>query len=656
MSANKWLKRHWAIIPVCAFYLCAALVFVLAGGRAQIGIPDNLDLFQAQYQMLKNTHTFSARFASAPFLHGISRDVLPSERSLEALLYRLLPSLPAYIGMYFVKITIAMVSFTLLAEELGKRKALGNRADTVLAYEDHEDVWNLAVLCGLAYGILNLFPSFGIAFASIPLLIWMALRLERETETVRVVLWLAGIACYPFLSYFSYFGIFLIGYLFIAFLWKSIADSFRGKRNPADPAGRRGKRGFHPDLRLLLAAIVLGLGSVFFEYRLFRQMLLSDEASIRDSMVQTSLSAGGICRWIGSVLVNGVEMHAESVQKYLVLPVCTVYFFLLNLSYIRKHKARLIVHDVYNLGVLLLLFNSIVYGLYYSEGFRSAVETAVPPLKGFQFNRTAFFNPFLWYGLFFLAMYRLLRWIRRETAVQKDGRIMVHSAKYAEFETKRRRTPLLMPEKAGILPWVLTGAAVFIIVCNGNTYNDLLNTAKADARRMLGRPESNSLNYDEFYSTQLFDQVKADIGYDGEWSAAYGFHPAVLEYNGIATLDGYLGFYPESYKTRFRKVIAPALEENEASREYFDEWGARCYLYSGHNPTVVEAVRNYPHPEDTIDIDPAALRDLGCRYVFSRIRITNAEEKDLCLVGEYTDETSPYIIYTYELKQAALRK
>ena len=60
--------------------------------------------------------------------------------------------------------------------------------------------------------------------------------------------------------------------------------------------------------------------------------------------------------------------------------------------------------------------------------------------------------------------------------------------------------------------------------------------------------------------------MKEDIGYEGEWSAAYGLHPAVLEYNGIATLDGYLGFYPQSYKEDFRRIIAPALERVEASR------------------------------------------------------------------------------------------
>ena len=36
-----------------------------------------------------------------------------------------------------------------------------------------------------------------------------------------------------------------------------------------------------------------------------------------------------------------------------------------------------------------------------------------------------------------------------------------------------------------------------------------------------------------------------------------------FEYNGIATLDGYLGFYNQSYKDVFRTAIAPALEKED---------------------------------------------------------------------------------------------
>ena len=105
--------------------------------------------------------------------------------------------------------------------------------------------------------------------------------------------------------------------------------------------------------------------------------------------------------------------------------------------------------------------------------------------------------------------------------------------------------------------------------------------------------------------------MKEDIGYEGEWSAAYGFHPAVLEYNGIATLDGYLGFYPQSYKEDFRRIIAPALERVEASRAYYDDWGARAYLYSGTDLSVVSQFKSFTVEDKDIYIDAGAFADLA---------------------------------------------
>lgn len=639
-------KSRWAVIPVALFLLCAAALYLAAGDSAQIGIADNLDLFQAQYQMLKNTGTFTAQGAAAPFLHGVSRDLLPGEFSLEALLYRMFPSLAAYLLMYFFKVILAVVSFVLLFGELAERRLLSGGP------AERNAGWNLAVLGGFAYGILNLFPSFGISFASIPLLVWMILRLERA-EGRRAAFWLIGIFCYPLLSYFSYFGIFLLGYLAIAFLWKSIRDSVRRRR-------------VSPDFRLLAGTVLLALGYMTFEYRLFRQMLLGSEPTIRDTMVQTSLGGREILQWILDVLINGVGLHCESAHRFIVLPVCLVYFVILNAGYFRRKEGRKALHDPYNLAALLLIFNSAVYGLYYCGPFRTLVEKTVPPLKGFQFSRTVFFNPFLWYGMFTIALYRLyVRLVHGKAGIARVGSASV---------TAKGRTGMLLSaenpgqeagipgwkadddktgragRKNGLLVWILMAAAIFSILLYGNSYNDLLHTAKSEIREAMGRQPENTLSYGEFYSEELFKEACRQIGYEGEWSVAYGFHPAVLEYNGIATLDGYLGFYPQSYKEAFRKVIAPALSMNEGARSYYDEWGARCYLYSPDQPTIVEAVRNYPHSEGNIDIDPDALRELGCAYIFSRICITNEEEMQLELCCVCTDESSPYTLYVYRLE------
>ena len=61
------------------------------------------------------------------------------------------------------------------------------------------------------------------------------------------------------------------------------------------------------------------------------------------------------------------------------------------------------------------------------------------------------------------------------------------------------------------------------------------------------------------------------------------------------------------------------------------------------------ATRSYDAVTDKdIYINTDALKELGCKYIFSRIELTNASETNLILRGSYTQEPSPYTIYVYE--------
>lgn len=573
----KKLISRWYLFIVAGFFVFAGLVFILCGESSIIAVHDNLDLFIPQFQMMKNTGTFWAHGVDVPFLGGISRDTLPAEFSVYTMLYMILPAYPAYIAGYFLKIVIALFSCILLAKDL-----YGERFE---AYKPL--VW----LLGFAYGLLNVFPAFGIPFASIPLVIFLVRRVYREPS----VKWYGALFLYPLLSYFSYFGLFILAYMAVSLIWLWIKD----KRFP---------------LRIFLAVCVLSAGCIACEYRLFGTMLLSDEVTIRSTMEAGSFTAAEIAKTIKEVFAKGM-FHAESVHTVLVLPVCMIYFLWRNVSYIKNKNLKGIVNDLYNLLMLVIVFNSVVYGLYYWEGFRGLVEALCPPLTGWQFNRTVFFSPFLWYAAFFLVLKGI-------------------------YDSKRRG--------AKAAAELMAFAAVMIIVLSGTRYNDLYHTCLDQTYQIVKGRQTDQMSFGEFYSAELFENAKEDIGYQGEWSAAYGFYPAVLEYNGIATLDGYLGFYSQEYKEAFRKVIAPALLRVPESRDYFDSWGARAYLYSGTDISIVNASRNYQITEQDIYIDLDAFKALGGRYIFSRMALTNAEEAGLTEAGVYTHEDSTYTLYVYE--------
>ena len=571
-----WLTKYWFCFPIAGFVLFAAGVFFGYGERSYIAVHDNMDLFLAQFQMLKNTGTFFKHGVAVPFLGGVSRDDLPSELSLYSVLYMILPTYTAYMLGILGKILLGMFSFRILAKELYPEQYILYRP--------------IVYMTGFAYGIIWFFPAFGFAFASIPLCVYLLVKIYRRQGKW----WYAALFAYPLVSYFSYHGIFILGYLVIAVLWLSIRD-----RKPA----------WH----LAAGLAVLAFGYVVCEYRLFGQMLFGDEVTIRSTMVNPSLSAGEILQEIYTVWREGI-FHADSVHGIVVLPVCILYLLISNSMYLWKRQGEKIFHDPFNFIMLFILFNCVVYGLYDCEPLRSFVETLVPPLEGWQFNRTIFFNPFLWYAALFIVLKRLY----------DAGTWQLWLAN------------------------VIISIAVLVIILTPNRYNDLYATCYNRAYEYYHGTEVDELDYEQFYAKELFSEIKDDIGYAGEWSAAYGFHPAVLEYNGIATLDGYLGFYSQQYKEDFRKIIAPALERMEATRIYYDDWGARAYLYSGTDLSIVSATKTVYATDYEIYIDEEAFRALGGKYIFSRLELTNAENVGLRLVGHYTAQDGSCTVYVYK--------
>ena len=603
MTQKKWFlwtTKYWFLFPIAGFLLLMAGVFFGYGQRSYIGVHDNMDLFLAQFQMLKNTGTFWKHGVDAPFLGGVSRDNLPSELSLYSVLFMIFPTYTAYVLGLICKVLLGMFSFRLLAAQLFPEKYLSYRP--------------VVYMIGFAYGIIWFFPAFGFAFASIPLCVWILLKLYRGRGK-RWYGWYAALFAYPLVSYFSYHGIFILGYLVLAVIWLACRTLSAGKRAARERAVDD-ERDWKPVLRLTAAVFVLAAGYVVCEYRLFGQMLFSDEVTIRSSMVNASLPVPEIIKEIGQVFREGI-FHVDGVHGKVALPVCAVYFVVNNGRYLWKKQWRQICRDPFNLVMGFLLFNCVVYGLYDFEPLRSFVERLVPPLEGWQFNRTIFFNPFLWYGALFLVLIRLY--------------------------------------DAGLWQmWLANGIvclAVLAVILTPTRYNDLYHTCYNRAYEYFHGTEVDELTYGQFYGEALFEEIKEGIGYQGEWAAAYGFHPAVLEYNGIATLDGYLGFYSQQYKEDFRKIIAPALSRVEATRIYYDDWGARAYLYSGTDLSIVSATKTVYATDDTIYIDTEAFRELGGTYIFSRIRLANAEQADLELTGEYGAADGSMTIYVYACKQ-----
>lgn len=600
----KKIISKWHYIVIIGFLLFAAGLFLGLGENSIISVHDNLDLFTPQYKMMKDNHQFFGPGTMTIMLGGISRDYLPSEFSIHTFLYILLPPYYAYIATYLLKIVIAILGAYLLAHDILKDKT-GEYKKYIL-------------LTGFGYGLLNLFPEFSICFASVPLLVLLLRKIVNKDKLT--LLWYVLLFLYPLVSYFSYFGLFILGYMALYFLYRCI----KYKRFA---------------FRMFMAIIVLSLGFVACEYRLFMSMLFTNVESIRSEIFIESFSATEIFKLILEGIGNG-DMHTEGLQYKFVLPVCMIFMVIQAISYIKKKEGKKILSDPLYLVFLFILFNATIYGLFYCAPVRNLFDKVLKPLAGFQFSRTNFFNPFLWYVELFIVIKRIIDYSKtvEENATNDKGQ---NKAKSAILK---------------LLPAAISLGAIFVTLLSPVRYNDILKTCVSQYHLLRSGENVNELSYKEYYSEELFKKALEDINYYGEWSAAYGFHPAVLEYNGIKTIDGYLGYYPTSYKRMFRRAIAPALERVPESASYYDNWGARCYLYSGTYATNVTATRNYDIEEEELFLNTDEFKRLDGRYIFSRVKLTNAEEAGFTLVGEYEDESSPYKLYVYRTTSRYVEK
>jgi hypothetical protein len=570
------IKKHWHWFLAGGIFFCEAVILFALRKNIYVGVCDNLDLFIVQLKMLKDNGAFFAHNMVMNELGGIDRNYFPSEFSLYNILYFIFPDIYAYIIGYLLKLIISFASCILLSKLL--------QGGCYVKYN------RIVVIIATAYALLPLYPMYALCYASIPLVVYLLIRIYREHKPWMYV----ALFAYPLVSYFSFFGAFILGYILIGavILW------IRDRKVPWSLFG-----GF----------IVLALGFVCFEYRLFAVMF-SDTDTIRSTMVISGNGFGNFVSKFIEVFLYGIS-HAESRHLYIVLPICLIYFIWNNIGYITGRNKGKIYCDTFNLTVLFILFNCLVHALYYCcEPLRNLVETVIPPLTGFNYGRTIFFNVFAWYFAFFIALKKIY-------------------------------------DKNKTVSCIVGLAAMAVIVMSQCGYSDFYNTLYCNVYKLVKHTQVNQLSYNEFYGGNLIKEIEEDIDYTPDQKACvYGFHPALLSYNGISTVDGYMGYYSEAYKETFRQAIEPTLDANPNWREYYDNWGCRAYLFSASGENTYDFGANYASEPQDILINEPVLRELGCDYIFSRFEITNADDMQLEFMKKYSDEEMPYSVYLYKLK------
>lgn len=169
--------------------------------------------------------------------------------------------------------------------------------------------------------------------------------------------------------------------------------------------------------------------------------------------------------------------------------------------------------------------------------------------------------------------------------------------------------------------------------------------------KLLKGEDYYALDWDRFFAEDIFSQIDSAIGKpkDSYHVISVGIYPAAAAYNGFYCLDGYSNNYPLEYKHTFRRIMEGELEKSDYIRDFFDNWGNRCYITTAEQANYYTFEKKWNSVIYDLDLNTDVLKGLDCRYVFSAAYLMNAEEKGLTLLREAPFETegSWYHIYVY---------
>lgn len=342
------LKKHSILYAYLISIILITIYFVINFNQFHITIHDGLD--QAGWlQVLKDNNSFfSKNNAIIPFMNGIERGFLPPETQVANLIYLFLEPKIYHIFLFIIKFSVAFFSFIILAKYLLK---------------NFEQVKLLTILFSISFALSPGYENLYIAQASLPLITFLYLKFINERSFLLIVL----ILIYPIFSDLARFGIFILFFMALHFLYLVY---------------KRDKR----FVLSFLSILILSIGYIVVEYRIILSAVNSIYETNRSSMVVIA-NGSFLVEYVRSFLLG--QYHFSSYS----------FFFLLIIFYSTyiKLKFKVKIDGFTYFCFLLIIFNSFLYASYTTTDFKYIFWEYVTPLSGWNYYRSLWFNSFLWH-------------------------------------------------------------------------------------------------------------------------------------------------------------------------------------------------------------------------------------------------------------------
>lgn len=350
-------------------------------------------------------------------------------------------------------------------------------------------------------------------------------------------------------------------------------------------------RGKGLNLRFLFAIAYMTCIFMLVEYRLVYSFLYSTEPNSRDEYFHAELSFWHSVRLTLKNYVLG-HTHVMTVHGLFILPITWIAFYFVYANKLWKKEKLFVILFILNFAL------SLWYAFWFYKGWLPLTQR-FHFMDTFNFARYHFLRPLVIYAGFALAL----------KIISLQGISWAKTAK-----------------------WMLVLQILLLFLFN----DEIIYRKKPTVK--------------EFYAEDLFQQIEDHIGLDQKEYrvASIGIHPAISQYNGFYTLDTYNNFYPLSYKHHFRKIIEKELEKNKTIRKYFDKWGGRCYIFTAELGKHYMFKKKSKKKLKDLEINTTVFKEMGGRYIFSALPITNAKENQLMLDKVFQSKNSAWKIYLYK--------
>jgi hypothetical protein len=502
---------------------------------------------------------------------------------------------------------------------------------------------NIIYLVSVAYAITPLSPSRMFAFATLPLVVLLFLKLREKKHYTWVSL---------FALLVPFFSMFTAVLVFVLCMWCFFTVVCWIKDKKAN-------------INLCLSFVFLCISTIILYRYILYEALSSGETN------RSLIAASTTDFWLRfKVYLQDGQYHSSGQQGLVLLPtlvLMTIWVIIYYFKYRNDNKCNIKKNVcIISTGWFLWIFSALIEALQ-EYGFKVGITL----IDGFQWGRLVGFMRPMWY----MMIMAFVCFPAKNNKIFKNNLIGAIVGLLLAFGVwnglhliignyttgvylLRRAIPIYVLVVYFLFSLLLftdfkyKQIAIYGLVVGQIFYVSLVSAFYNDTGYEMYCLKTNdttnkSITLNEFYSTALFEWIKMDINYDKELVAAYGFHPSVLMYNGFETIDRYEAVHSMKMQCQFREIIAPSLELYPNYKEYYDTWGGRMYLFGelGYEPDRNKNTGDFP-----LYINTEAFKKYGGKYILSRARINNCEDLGLNYVNDYNFDDSLYHIYLYEAK------